>query len=143
LDANLKANGLYTYTIATCILVPPLCINEAQLDEGLKIMDQALLITMQWSKNNNIYGEKDDEIFNFIDNEWRKSNATGLSTLSIRNTGITGENSLSTSAELDMAARAAAEAEKVGKIRRSLNEYNIYSNSKTCSKRISKSYLES
>ncbi len=46
LDANLKANGLYTYINRHIVfVVPPLCINEAQLDEGLKIIDKALLIT--------------------------------------------------------------------------------------------------
>ncbi|MGQ9594931.1 MAG: aminotransferase class III-fold pyridoxal phosphate-dependent enzyme [Anaerolineae bacterium] len=43
--AFLRANGLYTFVRWNWIfVVPPLCINEAQLDEGLAIVDQALQI---------------------------------------------------------------------------------------------------
>jgi len=44
--AFLKENGLFTFIKANLIFViPPLCITEEQLDEGLEIMDQALEIT--------------------------------------------------------------------------------------------------
>jgi len=42
----LKANGLFTFIFHNVIfVVPPLCITEAQIDEGLAIIDQALQIT--------------------------------------------------------------------------------------------------
>jgi taurine--2-oxoglutarate transaminase len=43
--AFLRANGLYTFVRWNWIfVVPPLCITEAQLDEGLGIIDRALEI---------------------------------------------------------------------------------------------------
>ncbi len=42
----LRANGLFHFIFRNVLfVVPPLCITEAQLDEGLAIMDQALEIT--------------------------------------------------------------------------------------------------
>jgi len=42
----LRAHGLYTFVRWNWIfVVPPLCITEAQLDEGLSVIDQALAIT--------------------------------------------------------------------------------------------------
>lgn len=42
----LKANGLFTFVFHNILfVVPPLCITEAQLDEGLAIVEQALEIT--------------------------------------------------------------------------------------------------
>ncbi len=44
-SAFLRANGLYTFVRWNWIfVVPPLCITEAQLDEGLSIIDRALEI---------------------------------------------------------------------------------------------------
>jgi len=44
----LKDNGLFTFIFHNVIfVVPPLCINESQIDEGLKIIDNALRITDQ------------------------------------------------------------------------------------------------
>ena len=41
----LKANGLFTFIFGSVLfIVPPLCITNAQLDEGLSIIDQALSI---------------------------------------------------------------------------------------------------
>jgi taurine--2-oxoglutarate transaminase len=41
--ATLRKNGLFTFIKANMIfIVPPLCINEQQLDEGLEIIEQAL-----------------------------------------------------------------------------------------------------
>lgn len=45
-DTFLKANGLFTFINHHIIfVVPPLCINEDQLDEGLNIIDKALAIS--------------------------------------------------------------------------------------------------
>ena len=45
-DSFLKANGLFTFINHHIIfVVPPLCINEDQLDEGLNIIDKALAIS--------------------------------------------------------------------------------------------------
>lgn len=42
----LRDNGLFTFIFHNVIfVVPPLCITEAQIDEGLAIMDRALEIT--------------------------------------------------------------------------------------------------
>ena len=42
----LRENGLFTFIKANLIfIVPPLCITESQVDEGLEIIDQALSIT--------------------------------------------------------------------------------------------------
>jgi taurine--2-oxoglutarate transaminase len=42
----LRANGLFTFIFHNVIfVVPPLCITEAQLDEGLAIVEKALEIT--------------------------------------------------------------------------------------------------
>jgi len=44
--ATLRQNGLFTFIKANMIfIVPPLCINERQLDEGLAIIEQALEIS--------------------------------------------------------------------------------------------------
>jgi taurine--2-oxoglutarate transaminase len=44
--ATLRQKGLFTFIKANMIfIVPPLCIDAAQLDEGLEIIDQALGIT--------------------------------------------------------------------------------------------------
>lgn len=46
IDTFLKTNGLFTFINHHIIfVVPPLCINEAQLDEGLNIIDKALAIS--------------------------------------------------------------------------------------------------
>lgn len=53
------------------------------------------------------------EIFNYINNEWQKSTATEfIDVVNPATQELLGRTPLSTSAELDMAARAAAEAEK-------------------------------
>jgi taurine--2-oxoglutarate transaminase len=42
----LRDNGLFTFIFHNVVfVVPPLCINEAQLDEGLAIIEKALEIT--------------------------------------------------------------------------------------------------
>jgi taurine--2-oxoglutarate transaminase len=42
----LKNNGLFTFINHHIIfIVPPLCITEAQLDEGIAIIDNALKIS--------------------------------------------------------------------------------------------------
>ena len=42
----LKANGLFTFIFHNVIfVVPPLCITEAQIDEGLAVIEKALQIT--------------------------------------------------------------------------------------------------
>jgi len=42
----LRAQGLFTFNFHNVLfVVPPLCINETQLDEGLAIIDEALKIT--------------------------------------------------------------------------------------------------
>jgi len=42
----LRANGLFTFIFHNVIfVVPPLCITEAQIDEGLEIIENALAIT--------------------------------------------------------------------------------------------------
>jgi len=42
----LRANGLFTFIFHNILfVVPPLCITEPQLDEGLAVIDQALAIT--------------------------------------------------------------------------------------------------
>jgi taurine---2-oxoglutarate transaminase len=39
----LRDNGLFTFIFHNVIfVVPPLCINESQIDEGLSIVDKAL-----------------------------------------------------------------------------------------------------
>jgi taurine--2-oxoglutarate transaminase len=39
----LRDNGLFTFIFHNIIfVVPPLCINESQIDEGLEIIDKAL-----------------------------------------------------------------------------------------------------
>jgi taurine--2-oxoglutarate transaminase len=44
--ATLRQNGLFTFIKANMIfIVPPLCINALQLDQGLEIIEQALEIT--------------------------------------------------------------------------------------------------
>jgi taurine--2-oxoglutarate transaminase len=44
--ANLRQNGLFTFIKSNMIfIVPPLCINALQLDQGLEIIDRALEIT--------------------------------------------------------------------------------------------------
>ncbi|MDP2976879.1 MAG: aminotransferase class III-fold pyridoxal phosphate-dependent enzyme, partial [Anaerolineales bacterium] len=43
----LRANGLFTFNFHNILfVVPPLCITEAQLDEGLAIIEQALAETV-------------------------------------------------------------------------------------------------
>jgi len=45
----LRANGLFTFIFHNVVfVVPPLCITEAQLDEGLAIVEKALEITDGW-----------------------------------------------------------------------------------------------
>jgi taurine--2-oxoglutarate transaminase len=42
----LRANGLFTFIFHNVVfVVPPLCITEAQVDEGLAIVEKALEIT--------------------------------------------------------------------------------------------------
>jgi taurine--2-oxoglutarate transaminase len=42
----LKDNGLFTFVFHNILfVVPPLCITETQIDEGLRIVEQALVIT--------------------------------------------------------------------------------------------------
>jgi taurine--2-oxoglutarate transaminase len=42
----LKDNGLFTFVFHNILfVVPPLCITEAQIDEGLEIIERALAIT--------------------------------------------------------------------------------------------------
>jgi taurine--2-oxoglutarate transaminase len=42
----LRANGLFTFIFHNVLfIVPPLCITEAQIDEGLEIIENALSIT--------------------------------------------------------------------------------------------------
>jgi taurine--2-oxoglutarate transaminase len=42
----LRANGLFTFIFHNVVfVVPPLCITEAQIDEGLAIVEKALEIT--------------------------------------------------------------------------------------------------
>jgi taurine--2-oxoglutarate transaminase len=42
----LRAHGLFTFIFHNILfVVPPLCITEAQLEEGLEVIDQALAIT--------------------------------------------------------------------------------------------------
>ena len=42
---KLRAQGLYTFVRWNTIMTnPPLCINEAELDEGFEILDTALEI---------------------------------------------------------------------------------------------------
>ena len=44
--AHLRENGLFTFIKANMVfVVPPLCINTTQLDEGLGIIDKALVIS--------------------------------------------------------------------------------------------------
>jgi taurine--2-oxoglutarate transaminase len=44
--AFLKTNGLFTFNFHNMLfVVPPLCITETQLDEGLEIIERALMIT--------------------------------------------------------------------------------------------------
>ena len=45
----LRANGLFTFIFHNVVfVVPPLCITEAQIDEGLAIVEKALEITDGW-----------------------------------------------------------------------------------------------
>jgi taurine--2-oxoglutarate transaminase len=45
----LRANGLFTFIFHNVLfIVPPLCITEAQIDEGLEIIENALSITDTW-----------------------------------------------------------------------------------------------
>jgi len=47
----LRANGLFTFIFHNVLfIVPPLCITEAQIDEGLEIIENALSITDTWRK---------------------------------------------------------------------------------------------
>lgn len=47
----LRDNGLFTFVFHNVLfIVPPLCITEAQLDEGLAIIEQALEITDRMSQ---------------------------------------------------------------------------------------------
>jgi taurine--2-oxoglutarate transaminase len=47
----LKENGLFTFVFHNILfIVPPLCITEAQLDEGLAIIERALEITDKMSQ---------------------------------------------------------------------------------------------
>ncbi len=47
----LQENGLFTFIKANLIfVVPPLCITKEQIDEGLEIIDQALIITDKVAK---------------------------------------------------------------------------------------------
>ena len=47
----LKQNGLFTFIFHNILfVVPPLCITEAQLDEGLAIIERALEITDRLSQ---------------------------------------------------------------------------------------------
>jgi taurine---2-oxoglutarate transaminase len=47
----LKENGLFTFVFHNILfVVPPLCITEAQLDEGLSIIERALEITDKMSQ---------------------------------------------------------------------------------------------
>jgi taurine--2-oxoglutarate transaminase len=42
----LRENGLFTFIKANMIfIVPPLCITQSEIDEGISIIDQALNIT--------------------------------------------------------------------------------------------------
>jgi taurine--2-oxoglutarate transaminase len=44
----LREQGLFTFIFHNVLfIVPPLCINKAQLDEGLEIIDKALSVTDQ------------------------------------------------------------------------------------------------
>jgi taurine--2-oxoglutarate transaminase len=48
IGSYLRENGLFTFIKANMIfIVPPLCITEKQIDEGLKIIDGALVISDQ------------------------------------------------------------------------------------------------
>lgn len=48
---SLRDNGLFTFVFHNVLfIVPPLCINEAQLDEGLAIIERALEITDRMSQ---------------------------------------------------------------------------------------------
>jgi taurine--2-oxoglutarate transaminase len=45
----LRENGLFTFIFHNVLfVVPPLCITEAQIDEGLEIIENALSITDTW-----------------------------------------------------------------------------------------------
>jgi len=47
----LRANGLFTFIFHNVLfIVPPLCITEEQIDEGLEIIENALSITDNWKK---------------------------------------------------------------------------------------------
>jgi len=47
----LRANGLFTFIFHNVLfIVPPLCITETQIDEGLEIIENALSITDTWKK---------------------------------------------------------------------------------------------
>ncbi|MBM3153107.1 MAG: aminotransferase class III-fold pyridoxal phosphate-dependent enzyme [Chloroflexi bacterium] len=53
----LRENGLFTFIMANnmgsiVFVVPPLCITEAQLDEGLAIIEKALAVTDQVMESN-------------------------------------------------------------------------------------------
>jgi len=49
--AYLRENGLFTFIKANMIfIVPPLCITEDQIDEGLKSIEGALLISDKVAK---------------------------------------------------------------------------------------------
>jgi taurine--2-oxoglutarate transaminase len=46
IGAYLRENGLFTFLKANMIfIVPPLCITETQIDEGLEIIEGALSIS--------------------------------------------------------------------------------------------------
>jgi taurine--2-oxoglutarate transaminase len=48
----LREHGLFTFIFHNVLfVVPPLCINQSQLDEGLQIIDKALEITDQLSED--------------------------------------------------------------------------------------------
>ena len=52
---TLRQNGLFTFLMANSMgsmlfIVPPLCITQAQLDEGLAIVDMALEVADKQTK---------------------------------------------------------------------------------------------
>ena len=77
----LKDNGLFTFVFHNILfVVPPLCITEAQIDEGLAIVERALAITDAMCNKSFRPGEhrmvKETPILNYIANTWQPSKAT-------------------------------------------------------------------
>ena len=47
--ASVRANGMFTFVRWNWIFIaPPLCINEAQIDEGLDIISKAISIADEY-----------------------------------------------------------------------------------------------